>query len=290
MLTIKIFIDSLDVQENHLNISTCRIRIENKGNAHISYYDYDTGAFGLKVVNGTILEPPVLLESSTEYIHTKFVDNDSIIKTSFINFPKLALDVDDYYIVKLVILHETNVSPKFIPEGKISGQKAIKVNPIQAPQPDFWIIAFSGSLLVQVVRLFAYLSAAIMALILTVATISYISDIVEKQKRKKNIKNLLKNASIIKVVKDEYINNGSSLIEDLYNVYQSSEDEITKKYHQVRKHFGSKKDLLMRNRHVYEYNWFFCNLVEKVNRKRYFSNLYSPLETTNFITEKICHK
>ena len=251
---IKIFIDSIDVQENHLNISTYRIQVGNKGNANVSYYDYDTGSFGLKIINGTLLESPVLLESSTEYIRAKFANNDSIVKTSFINIPKLALDVDDYFIVKLVILHESKDSPEFVPEGKISGQKAIAVNPIQAPQPNFWLTAFSGSILVQIMRLFAYLIAAIISLLLTAAIISYISDKVDKQKRKKFIKKLSKNGSISKSVKDEYINNGSDRIVDLYKVYQNSEADITKKYQQAKKYIVSKNALLKRKSYIYDYN------------------------------------
>lgn len=268
---IKIFIDSIDVQENHLNISTYRIRVGNKGNANVSYYDYDTGSFGLKIVNGTLLESPVLLESSTEYIRAKFADNDSIVKTSFINIPKLALDVDDYFIVKLVILHESKDSPGFLPEGKISGQKNIAVNPIQAPQPDFWVTAFSGSFLVQIVRLFAYLIAAIIALILTAAIISYISDIVDKQKRKKFIKNVSKNGSISKAVKDEYVNNGPDRIVDLYKVYQNSEADITKKYQQAKKFFVSKNALLKRNRQVYDYNFRKFELYRQMLEDGYMS-------------------
>ena len=268
---IKIFIDSIDVQENHLNISTYRIRVGNKGNANVSYYDYDTGSFGLKIVNGTLLESPVLLESSTEYIRAKFADNDSIVKTSFINIPKLALDVDDYFIVKLVILHESKDSPGFLPEGKISGQKNIAVNPIQAPQPDFWVTAFSGSVLVQIVRLFAYLIAAIIALILTAAIISYISDIVDKQKRKKFIKNVSKNGSISKAVKDEYVNNGPDRIVDLYKVYQNSEADITKKYQQAKKYFVSKNALLKRNRQVYDYNFRKFELYRQMLEDGYMS-------------------
>lgn len=268
---IKIFIDSLDVQENHLNISTYRIRVGNNGNANVSYYDYDTGSFGLMIINGTLLEPPVLLESSTDYIRAKFADNDSIVKTSFINIPKLALDADDYFIVKLVILHESKDSPEFIPEGKISGQKAIAVNPIQAPQPDFWITTFSGSILVQVVRLFAYLMAAIVALVLTAAIISYISDMVDKKKRKKLIKNLTKNGSISKIVIDEYINNGSDRIVDLYKVYQNSEADITKKYQQARKYIVSKNGLLKKDRHIYEYNLRKFELYRQMLEDGYMS-------------------
>lgn len=226
---IKIFIDSTDVQENHLNISTYRIQISNKGNDNISYYDYDTGLFGLKIVDGTLLEPPVLLESSTDYIKTKF-SNDSIIKTSFINIPKLAIDVDDYFIIKLVILHEVDVSPSFIPIGKISGQKDIAVNPIQLPQPNFWMTSFSGNILVQSVRLVAYLIAAIIVLLLVVLIVSLFSDIVKKNKRQRFIRELQGNKSISNIVKETYINYDASRIVELQKVFQCSETEITERY------------------------------------------------------------
>lgn len=227
---IKIFIDSLDVQENHLNISTYRIRVSNKGNDNVRYYDYDTGLFGLKIVNGTLLEPPVLLESSTDYIRSKFVSNDSLIKTSFINIPKLAIDVDDYFIVKLVILHEINVSPKFIPVGKISGQKKITVNPIRVPQPNFWRTAFSGGFLVHITRLIAYVIVTIIAVLVTAGLVSFISDKVDEQKNRKIIKELSQKKKIINKVKEDYIKQGESIILELNKVFQLSEAEITTRY------------------------------------------------------------
>lgn len=230
---IKIFIDSTDVQESHLNISTYRIQISNKGNDNISYYDYDTGVFGLRIVNGTLLESPVLLESSTDYIKAKF-SNDSIIKTSFINIPKLAIDVDDYFIIKLVILHEVDVAPSFIPIGKISGQKDITVNPIQAPKPNFWITTFSGNIIVQLVRLIGYLIAAIIVLLLGVAIVSFVGDIVKKKKRQRFIKELQSNKNISSIVKEAYINYGASRIVEIQKVFQCTETEITERYKATR--------------------------------------------------------
>lgn len=230
---IKIFIDSTDVQENHLNISTYRIQISNKGNDNISYYDYDTGLFGLQIVDGTLLESPVLLESSTDYIRAKF-SNDSIIKTSFINIPKLTLDVDDYFIIKLVILHEVDVAPSFIPIGKISGQKEIAVNPIQVPRPNFWIIAFSGNIIVQLVRLIGYLIAAIIVLLVVVAIVSFIGDIVKKKKRQRFIKELQSNKNISSIVKEAYINYGASRIVEIQKVFLYPETEITERYKATR--------------------------------------------------------
>lgn len=226
---IKIFIDSIDVQENHLNISTYRIQISNKGNDNISYYAYDTGLFGLQIVDGTLLEPPVLLESSTDYIRAKF-GNDIVVKTSFINIPKLALDVDDYFVVKLVILHEVDVVPSFIPIGKISGQKDIVVNPIRAPQPNFWITTFSGTFMVQIVRIFAYLIAAIIVILLMVAIVSVFDDYFKKKKRKRLIKELQNNKSISNMVKETYVNQGASRIVDIRKVFQCPEKEISERY------------------------------------------------------------
>ena len=113
--------------------------------------------------------------------------------------------------------------------------------------------------------------AAIIALVLTAAIISYITDKADKQRRKKFIRNLSKKSNISKEVKDEYINNGSDRIVDLYKVFQESEADITKKYQQTRKYFVSKNALVQKNRHVYEYNLRKFELYRQMLEDGYMS-------------------
>ena len=68
---LRIFIDSLDVQKSHANISFFTIKITNNGDKHISTESYDSGNFGLNLHNGFVIEPPVLISASTEYLQRK---------------------------------------------------------------------------------------------------------------------------------------------------------------------------------------------------------------------------
>lgn len=125
--SLKIFVDTLDVQENHLNITAYNIRVENRGTEHIRYDDYDKGAFGLKVIDGQLLEPPTLLQSSTTHIRDLYVvNNDSLKDANFVTIPNISLDVEDNYTIRVVLLHGAEKTPQFRPEGKIVGQKMIE--------------------------------------------------------------------------------------------------------------------------------------------------------------------
>lgn len=155
---IKMFIeDTIDVQENHYNITAYSIKVENKGTKHIKYSDYDEGFFGLKVDNGSLLDAPVLLSASDTHIEDIFCI-DSIAKGSCeINIPHISLDADNYYIIKIVLLHNVDSIPKFYPKGKITGQKSIQINETQKTTTTFWSEVFSGGWPVQIVRLVLYL-------------------------------------------------------------------------------------------------------------------------------------
>ena len=237
---IKILIDSLDVQENQLNISTYSVRVVNKGNEDISYYDYDKGEFGLRIKDGTVLETPILLESSTDYIKSKFEISDSVVKTSFIEMPKMALDVDDYFVVKIVVLHEVNTKPLFVPEGKISGQREILVNPMQLQKQSFWSTVFYGNWAVQLVRGIVYLLLSIMVIVMIVGVASSISSKIERGKRKKIIKNMPQSENIIKLVKEEYISEGEYKICLLHDIYAKTEEEVTQMYAKSKKSISAR--------------------------------------------------
>ena len=75
---LRIFIDSLDVQKSHANISFFTIKITNNGDKHISTESYDSGNFGLNLHNGFVIEPPVLISASTEYLQRKI--NPDLLK------------------------------------------------------------------------------------------------------------------------------------------------------------------------------------------------------------------
>ena len=248
---IKVFIeDTIDVQENHYNITAYSIKIENKGKKHISYRDYDEGFFGLKIDKGILLDVPILLSASNESIIKNF-HTDTIAKgNSEIEIPKLSLDIGDNYVIKIVLLHNSDSIPKFHREGKIVGQKSIDLNPMQKPTPSFWSMTFEGIWWVQLIRLVSY---SILGFALVFALASLVEKIQENNRKRNNKKAIkeredeISKLNIISSIKDEYlenlkkkssswsfdINDRGDIIQTLDFLYIYNEERITERYRKM---------------------------------------------------------
>lgn len=125
---LKVFIDdSIDVQKKHLNITTYNIKVENKGSKHISESDYAKGFFGLKIEQGIILNTPTLINASNQYLDNMFSVDSNAKGGCSIELPKVIIDKNDSYIIRVVLLHDIDTIPRFNPEGKIVGQKNIEI-------------------------------------------------------------------------------------------------------------------------------------------------------------------
>lgn len=252
---LKIFVDTIDVQDNHLNITAFNIKVENKGTEHIRYDDYDKGVFGLKIIDGELLEPPVLLHSSTSHIRNLYAPkNDSLKNNSFLDIPTLSLDIDDNYTIRVVLLHNAEKIPRFIPEGKIVGQKTIEFHELQASEPGFWTIVFSGKWYIHVVRFFVYLMVIAIVGIVFAIVISLMSDAVCKRKRKKRMEELAKKKKLVEFVKNDYIENGEYVIVQLYNMFSKNETKISTQYKKSKEFTHSKRALEKNNRNAVRFH------------------------------------
>ena len=266
---LKIFVDSLDVQKNHLNVSAYSIKVENKGSAHLRYDDYDKGTFGLKIQNAQLLEAPVLIESSTEHIRTLFPKRDSLINNTFVEIPDLSLDVDDYYILRLVLLHDDNSEPDFKPEGKIVGQKNIVFNQFHSPSPNFWTIVVSGNWLVHIVRFFLYFFIIVIVILIIAFTASQIDDVVSKRKRRKLIKELAQKKRIEEFVANDYVNNGELVIKRMNDVFSKNVIELSTKYKKSKGFVNSKRALEKNNHRDSRFHRDRYNTIQRMIEKGY---------------------
>ena len=263
---LRIYVDSLDVQENHLNITAYSIKVENKGTDHIRYDDYDKGDFGLRITNGRLLEPPVLLESSTEHIRSLYPERDSLGDDGFIAIPQLSLDVNDFYIMRVVLIHGVDSIPSFKPEGKIVGQKEIVFQTLQQPAPGFWLEVFHGIWYVHIVRFFVYIFGMAFSGLLFGIAVSSISEIISKYKRRRYMNELAKKKSLVQFVRNDYVNNGEFTIVQMNDLYKKSESDITTKYKKSKGFVNSKRALEKSNRQAVRYHkdryHKICKMIE----------------------------
>lgn len=122
--------DSINILESNLNISIILLEVKNIGTKDITLNDYDQKSiFGVKIIGGKLLKKPELISSSdTEYfgnVISNFTNNQ-------IKFNCKLIDQDQYFRVKLLVLHPKNHSPKIESIGKISGMDKIEVlNPLK---------------------------------------------------------------------------------------------------------------------------------------------------------------
>ena len=280
---IKLFIDSTDVQENNLNISTYIIKAENKGNAHITQKEYVGEFWGLKIINGGLLESPLLLECSSEYLSQMFHVDDSLKGASLIPLPTLPLDIDDYFIFKIIVLHNADSLPSFQPEGKISGQKYIAINNAVPNKPNVFTIALGGSWLAHIIRFILY---SIVSIILLIG-IFYISEIVNdwsaKRKRIAIVKDLSKQKNILPFIKEDFINNGEIIVEQLNEIYQTSEDELNIKYQKSKRFVENKNPTTKNNREQFHIHNGRINRINNYIEKGYL--IMSEDDSITFNTE-----
>lgn len=253
--SLKIFVDTVDVQENHLNITAYNIKVENKGTEDIRYDDYDKGRFGLKIIDGQLLEPPALLQSSTAHIKELYLANtDGLKDECFVTIPCLSLDVDDNYTIRVVLLHSADKTPRFMPEGKIVGQKAIDIRDLQMPEPGFWTIVFIGRWYVHIVRFFVYLFVFAFVGIVFAIVISQISDSVSKRKRKMRMNELSMKKELVESVVKDYIDDGEDAIIRLHEFFGKNENQISTQYSKSKGFVNSKKALEINNRNAVRFH------------------------------------
>ena len=114
---------SIKRTENTLTIIT--IKIINDGNASIllNYFD-SKDPVGILITEGAIVEKPKLLDASNEYLNDKIELTSSINKVIFSEF---ILDPEDFFTMKILVLHNKHLSTRIKSFGKIATIKEITV-------------------------------------------------------------------------------------------------------------------------------------------------------------------
>lgn len=181
-----ILYDGKSLKATNENVRIITLRILNSGNTDIlkDYYD-DDAPLGFKVTNGLLLKEPELIGASNNYLKDNLiVKADSSNK---IFFSKIILETSEYFIIKVIVKYTLKVTPSIVAIGKVAGIKSIQVvNTFEQKESEsFFSKVFSGNILIQLVRGFAY-SLMVIILGITIAfSVSSISEYRNKIRRKK---------------------------------------------------------------------------------------------------------
>jgi len=115
-----------NIIKNNKNLSILTIKIINSSRIDIlrDYYD-PKNLLGMSISNATLVEKPEIIDASVDYL-TNNIDV-SIDSNNNFYFSQVIIDRDEFFTVKLLLLHKSNEKPLIKPIGKIAGVKKIDI-------------------------------------------------------------------------------------------------------------------------------------------------------------------
>lgn len=188
---LEISYKGVDVKLTNENLELITIKITNIGEKDITEYDYAKEVpFGLKIMNGKIVERPIVLESSNEFLQEYInVRNDS---ANNIFFDKIQFDKDQYFTMKVLTISNLSDTICLRPLGKVSGMieniKIVEENSEDYLEPSFFKRLTNDNLGIHIARFFYYLFCIGVFSFFVGLPISKLVESIDTSKRKKNIR------------------------------------------------------------------------------------------------------
>lgn len=122
---LKIIYDSINVLENDKDISFTIIEFRNAGKKSLINSDYDMSLpFGLRIVNGDLINKPEIINSSDKKYFSDIIDKSD---NNNIFLKKKIIDPEEFIQIKFYTIHDKKNKPILEFFGKISNQKVIPI-------------------------------------------------------------------------------------------------------------------------------------------------------------------
>ena len=227
---LDIVYDSTSLKDKNQNLRVISLRVKNVGNTNILKTFYDNASpLGVQINDGYIVENPEILETSNDYLKSNLKAiklNDNTIK-----FTNVILDKNEFYEIKLLVLHELNQTPTLVSIGKVAGIKNIQIinsSEVEADVP-FFTKSFSGNIFVQLARGVAYFIVIVLLIAASVGISEFISSKRKKRKKRKLIESFenstgYKSKKIHDVIFDNFENDGLRMLKRKFSLLTDEEE------------------------------------------------------------------
>lgn len=295
--SLRILLDTVDVQKSNANITFYTIKISNNGTMHINHDMYDKSPFGLQVKNAYVVKGPTIIKASNNYLKSRLEEMSSIKDSDFYSIPYLPLDIGDFFIIRLGLYHEKSNMPSFTSKGKISGQKQINIIDLSnAKKEPFFKNTIYGKWYVQIARLIIYGLGLVIFIVGVLSAYVVISNLLSKWKRQRLVRSL--NNLITDRAKQDYIKFGEYYISSIYNVVSLSSTKLNSNYNASKNYIdnlsnsNNKEHLFFHQHRIDTYD----NLVERgylekqknkividLKQKKSITILYNLLKSKNIV-------
>ncbi len=128
---LEILYDSTSIKESQKNLRILSFRVINKGNKSITENSYaSTHPILLKIEEGEVVQTPEIIDASNKYLK----DFESLSYDSTLNqilLPPVIIENGEYYILKFLVLHDSEKTPTYKVSGKIEGQNILEITDIE---------------------------------------------------------------------------------------------------------------------------------------------------------------
>lgn len=266
---LDIIYDSTSLKQKNENLKILNIKVINTGEADVlkNYFD-ENEPLGFEISNGEIIEQPELIETSSDYISKNLKIRYPNHKQAI--FSQVILESEEYFVVKVLILHKNEETPEVLPIGKIAGQKEIGIinaSEVKEERP-FLVETFFGNIWIQIVRLIAYFIFIVILVIIMISVSEKLNDIRTDKRRKKNVKNFKEQTDydhnrMNDAIFDRYLRHGSESFRTMRNLV-TNERELNSLYKESLSRLKKQKDSedeidLRYDYNRLDYNWEVLN-------------------------------
>ncbi len=186
---LEVLYDSTSLKKTGKNLRVYTIKVINNGEKNIIKEFYDENEpVGIRVDSGQVIEQPEIIRSSNGYLkrNVKFLKREK----GDILFSNVIIESGEFFIIKLLVLHDNNIDPKIKAFGKVAGQKNINVvNSVDFKgKVTFLKKVYYGGFWVQFLRLVSYSVMVILSVAISFLISEKIDFFRYEKGRKKNLK------------------------------------------------------------------------------------------------------
>ncbi len=208
---LDILYDKIDIRKQQMSLSVVAVKIVNDSSLDVlkSYYDSDD-PFGMQINEGRIIKAE-LTKVTNEYLKKNLTV--TAVSTNTLLFKPVVMEANNFFIVKLLVLHPAKTALSIQSVGHVAGMATIPTREIykDTDKESIFTSSFKGSWEVQLLRLPAYsllgIIAMIIAVILVALPFSEINAKFEKRKRSTIVSAFRNTIKGTYTEKDEFILN-----------------------------------------------------------------------------------
>jgi hypothetical protein len=191
VLDIKENLGNLDVlyqgsslSKSNQDLKIITFKVINQGDAAILPNFYDPNdPIGFSITGGTLADEPNLIKASNNYLKEKLIIKHQ--PDNIITFSNVILEPNEFFEIKVLILHDTDKSPSIEAVGKIAGSTKIEITEVytQKNQQSFIKEVLGGGIYTNTMRLLIYGFSGVLILFFIVWSIITFQEKLEKYRK-----------------------------------------------------------------------------------------------------------